>query len=82
MDQLPVVNTDVKDKIDAMSVQELDAFRRQILATCGGDYEALSTEDLHAISYIAMSFRKKSSGPPKAAKTPATKKNIDDFLNI
>lgn len=72
----------VRDRIDAMNLQEIELRRTQILETAKGDYESLSTEMLHELAYIASRLRKTNVGPPKEPKTAkkVKAKNIDDLL--
>lgn len=74
--------TDVRARIDAMSQQQIEARRLEILQeAAGGNYESLSTESLHELAYIAQRLRRTNVGPPKEPKKPATKlKSMDDFL--
>ncbi len=72
----------VRDRIDAMGPQEVEQRRNEILAAAKGDYESLSTEQLHELAYIASKLRRTNVGPPKepkARKTAATR-DIGDLI--
>lgn len=64
----------IKPRVDALSDQEIELRRREIIEGAKGDYENLSDELLHELSYIAQSLRKRSSGPPKEAKVAGAAK--------
>jgi hypothetical protein len=72
-----------RERVDAMSVQQIEQRRTEILNKAAGDYEKnLTTDDLHELAYIASRLRKTQVGPPKEkapvkAKAPKT---IADLL--
>lgn len=68
-------------KLGAMTPPELEARRRAICDLSGGDYEKLETEHLEELAFITSTLRKRSAGPPKAAKKTITKgpKTLDDL---
>lgn len=59
---------DVRSRIDAMNAQQVEARRNEILLAAKGDYEILSTDQLHELAYIASKLRRTNVGPPKEAK--------------
>ena len=61
--------------IAELSPAELEARRRQIVASCAGNWEALSVEDLRELSAITSALRRRTAGPPKAAKAPSKAKS-------
>lgn len=73
--------TSVRDKIDAMSIQQVELRRNEILLCAAGDYEKLSDEQLHELAYIASKLRRTNVGPPKAkaASKAGPKATIDDL---
>lgn len=68
-----------------LSPDDLEAARRQIVASANGDYKTLSEDDLARLAYITSTLRRRASGPPKAAKDKATgsvkkaKPTLDDL---
>lgn len=73
--------SDVRATIDAMSIQQVELRRNEILACAQGDYEKLSDHQLHELAYIASKLRRTNVGPPKAPKAKSTtpKATIDDL---
>jgi hypothetical protein len=71
----------VRDRIDAMSIQQVELRRNEILTCAAGDYEKLSDEQLHELAYIASKLRRTNVGPPKAPKVSKAgpKATIDDL---
>lgn len=73
----------LRSAIDAMSVQQIELRRNEILQAAKGDYENLTTIQLHELAYIASKLRKTNVGPPKepkAPKMPKGPKSIDDLI--
>ena len=72
----------VRGRIDAMNMQQIELRRNEILNAAAGDYERLSTEQLHELAYIASRLRKTNVGPPKEPKTARAKvpKTIADLF--
>lgn len=57
-----------------MAPTDLENRRRAIVAKAQGSHDNLSLEDLHELAAITGVLRRKASGPPKAVKTPGTKR--------
>jgi hypothetical protein len=74
--------TDVRARIDALSIAQLEERRNEILLAAQGNYESLSTEMLHEMAYIASKLRRTNVGPPREPKIPGSKKarTIDDLI--
>lgn len=75
----------VKERIDAMGPQQIELRRTEIvnevMTQHAGDWEKLSTAQLHELAYIASKLRRTNVGPPKEAKQKAVKaKSIDDLI--
>lgn len=72
---------ELQARLDAMSPQELEFRRREILDVAKGKYEDLSLDLLSELSFIVGSLRRRTAGPPKAAKAASKiKPTIDDLL--
>lgn len=76
----PLAPETVRQRIDAMSPQQIELRRNEIIAAAAGDYESLSTEMLHEMAYIAKVLRRTHVGPPKEPKAKKTPLNIDDVI--
>lgn len=72
----------IRFAIDAMGPQQIEALRNEIIAAAAGDYEKLTSIQLHQLAYIASKLRKTSVGPPKEpkARKSGAKKTIDDLI--
>lgn len=68
---MPEIDLAIYEKIPPT---DLEAQRREIVAKANGNHENLSIEDLHTLAAITGVLRRKASGPPKAVKTPGSKK--------
>lgn len=70
------------DRLTAMNPTELELRRRELCASVpkDGTYDDLSVEALEELAFITSTLRKRSSGPPKAAKAPVKAKDINDLL--
>lgn len=79
---LLVEGSEVRGRIDAMDLAQIEQRRNEILTSAQGNYESLSTEMLHELAYIASRLRRTNVGPPKEAKVKkaAKKGTIDDIL--
>lgn len=64
-----------------MGPNELEAERALIVAKAAGDWESLDVGDLQRLSALTNALRRRTAGPPKAAKAAAkprgTKKKAD-----
>jgi hypothetical protein len=69
-------------KLGAMSPQELESRRRDIVASAQGDPEKLSDEALEELCFITTTLRKRSAGPPKAKAAPKIKATIEGLLEF
>ena len=79
--ELPPAPAGTKERIDALSPQQIELRRNEILSTAKGDYESLSTEMLHELAYIASKLRRTNVGPPKETKQkPQPIKSIGDLI--
>lgn len=58
----------------AMDPNTLELKRRTIVAKAAGNHDNLDLDDLRELAAITAVLRRRSSGPPKAAKTPKAKK--------
>ena len=54
--------------LSALPPADLEARRRALVAKAAGNHDNLSIDDLHELAAITGVLRRKSSGPPKAAK--------------
>ena len=61
-------------KFELIPPNDLEQRRRAIVQKAAGNHENLSIDDLHELEAITGVLRRKSSGPPKAAKSPGTKR--------
>jgi hypothetical protein len=74
------------DKLSAMAPLELENRRRaivdDIVVKHKGNFEdpALELGLLEELAYITSTLRKRSAGPPKAAKPAKVKATIDDLI--
>ena len=64
---------EVKQHVDSLSPQQLEARRREIVDSARGDYENLSTEMLQELSYISSTLRRRTAGPPKTPRVAGSK---------
>lgn len=76
---------ELKTRLDAMTPQELDLRRRDIVNSANGDYESLSVESLQELSFIVATLRRRSAGPPKSPRvaggsSPKAKPTIDSLV--
>lgn len=62
---------ELKARLEGLTPQELDLRRRAIVESARGDYESLSVESLQELSFIVATLRRRSAGPPKAARAAA-----------
>lgn len=75
--------TQMEEHLAAMSPVELENRRREIVTSAAGEYENLSTDMLNELAFITSTLRRRSSGPPKAAKGAAKPKaTIDTLLDL
>ena len=70
--------------LNAMSPEDLERERRRLTEKAAGNYATMSEEDLQRLAYIASTLRRRSSGPPKAARdtkqSSKGKPTLDDVL--
>jgi hypothetical protein len=57
----------------AMDHVTLESERRQLVLKANGNHDNLDIEDLRKLAAITAVLRRRSSGPPKAAKTSKAK---------
>lgn len=71
-------------RLGSLSPMELEARRREIVASAKGDYEALSVEFLQELAFIVSTLRRKNAGPPRVARVAGSKPkpNIDSLLDF
>lgn len=72
----------VRDRIEAMGPQQVEQRRNEIIAAAAGDYEKLSTEQLHELAFIASKLRRTNVGPPKEpkARKNTASRDIGDLI--
>lgn len=73
---------DIADKFPALSALSFDALnqrRRDLLGTAK-TFDELPLDSLLELSAISTLLRRKSSGPPRDAKTPPPPKSILDLM--
>lgn len=58
----------------AMDPNLLEAKRRALVTKAAGSHDNLEIDDLRELAAITAVLRRRSSGPPKAVKTPGAKK--------
>lgn len=78
-----VRDTDPYARFSAMEVGQLHLELQNLQQKCGGNYSALSDDDLTNVIAITRAIRKKAAAPtttsagPRKARTPKAKVTID-----
>jgi len=68
---MPEIDIEIYEK---MSPVDLEQRRRAIMLKAQGQHDNLVIEELHELAGIMTVLRRRSSGPPKAAKAPRAAK--------
>lgn len=70
------------EDLKAMTPEQLDAERRRIVGSAGGNYRNLSEGDLMRLAFITGTLRRRASGPPKEPKAPKGPKTKPTLASI